>query len=287
MGQLVVRHRIVTMGLLLFAVIGSALAAQELQPIPALPLSQQRGQGRIVGGEEASDGEFPFQVSLRSVGAVGLTHFCGGSIIDENWVLTAAHRCAGQIPATMHVVAGGIKLNNFENEEEPRNIDQIIGHPNYASATITNDACLLKLKESLEWTDFVKPIALPAAGQDTPAGTECTVTGWGTLNEGGFGLPNVLHKVTVPVVSDEDCNAAYNANGYEVADSMICAGLPEGSKDSCQGDSGGPFITGEAGSEELVGIVSWGIGCARKGYPGVYTEVSYFVDWIMETMASY
>ena len=82
----------------------------------------------------------------------------------------------------MHVVAGGIKLNNFENEEEPRNIDQIIGHPNYASATITNDACLLKLKESLEWTDFVKPIALPAAGQDTPAGTECTVTGWGTLN---------------------------------------------------------------------------------------------------------
>merc|ERR1711872_679893 len=234
------------------------------QPIPVLPLEDQVGIGRIVGGEEAADGEFPWQVSLRTIGAIGSTHFCGGSIIDKDWILTAAHCCAGQIPATMHVVAGGIKLNNFENEEEPRNLDKIIGHPNYASATITNDACLLKLKESLE----------------------CTVTGWGTLSEGGFGLPNVLHKVTVPVVSDEDCNESYSGHNA-IADSMICAGLPDGGKDSCQGDSGGPFFAGEPGSEELIGIVSWGIGCARKGYPGVYTEVSYFVDWIMETMATY
>jgi len=253
------------------------------QPLPALPLKDQIGVGRIVGGEEAADGEFPWQVSLRSIGALGATHFCGGSIIDKDWVLTAAHCCAGQVPASMHVVAGGIKLNNFENEEEPRNIDHIISHPNYSASTITNDACMLKLKESLEWTEFVKPIALPAAGQETPAGTECIVTGWGTLSEGAFGLPNVLHKVTVPVVSDEDCNGAYSANGYTVADSMICAGEEEGGKDSCQGDSGGPFVCGE----ELVGIVSWGIGCARKGYPGVYTQNSYFMDWIMETMATY
>jgi len=276
------------MGLLLLAVISSALAAQELQPIPALPLSQQRGQGRIVGGEEASDGEFPFQVSLRSVGAVGLTHFCGGSIIDENWVLTAAHCCAGQIPATMHVVAGGIKLNNFENEEEPRNLDAIIGHPDYSAATISNDACLLKMKEPFEWTEFVQPIALPAVMQDTAAGSMVTVTGWGTTSEGALGLPNVLHKVSVPVVSDEDCNASYGASGYAVADSMICAGLPEGGKDSCQGDSGGPFFSNESPeTRELLGIVSWGIGCARAGYPGVYTEVSHFVEWITETMATH
>jgi len=276
------------MGLLLLAVIGSALAAKELQPIPALPLSQQRGQGRIVGGEEASDGEFPFQVSLRSVGAVGLTHFCGGSIIDENWVLTAAHCCAGQIPATMHVVAGGIKLNNFENEEEPRNLDAIIGHPDYSAATISNDACLLKMKEPFEWTEFVQPIALPAVMQDTAAGSMVTVTGWGTTSEGALGLPNVLHKVSVPVVSDEDCNASYGASGYAVADSMICAGLPEGGKDSCQGDSGGPFFSNESPeTRELLGIVSWGIGCARAGYPGVYTEVSHFVEWITETMATH
>merc|ERR1712096_210093 len=151
-----------------------------------------------------------------------------------------------------------------------------------------NDVCLLKLKESLEWTDFVQPIALPEAGQVTEAGTDCVITGWGTLTEGGFGLPNVLHKVTVPVVSDEDCNAAYGAAGYAVEPSMICAGLDEGGKDSCQGDSGGPFFSNESlETRELLGVVSWGIGCGRAGYPGVNTEVSYFVEWITETMATY
>merc|ERR550519_2764844 len=90
------------------AVTATSAANIPSQPLPGLPLP-----------EEAADGEFPWQVSLRTIGAIGSTHFCGGSIIDKDWILTAAHCCAGQIPATMHVVAGGIKLNNFENEEEP------------------------------------------------------------------------------------------------------------------------------------------------------------------------
>jgi len=248
---------------------------------PAIPLKDQIGVGRIVGGEVAADGEFPWQVSLRTLGGVGQTHFCGGSIIDKDWILTAAHCCAGQIPLTMHVVAGGIELNNFEDEEQTRNLQKIIGHPNYDSNTISNDICLLHLQESLSFNDWVQPIGLPTQGQETEAGTECTVTGWGTTSEGGFILPNKLHKVNVPVVSDEECNEAYSGTN-PIQDHMICAGLPEGGKDSCQGDSGGPFTCGG----EHIGVVSWGVGCARPGYPGVYTQTSYFVDWIMETMAA-
>jgi len=251
---------------------------------PKLDWSQV-GKGRIVGGEVAEDGEFPWQVSLRQIGSIGMTHFCGGSVINENWVMTAGHCCAGQTPAFMHVVAGGIKLNNNEGEEEKRDLDKIIGHPDYDSNQLTNDICLLKLKSPLEMTDFIQPIALPAPMSETEAGTIATVTGWGTTNEGGISLPNTLHKVDVPVVSDEECNKDYSSsNAPEIAASMICAGLPEGGKDSCQGDSGGPFIDAE--SKTLIGVVSWGIGCGRAGYPGVYTQVSYFIDWIEETMAN-
>merc|ERR1711915_576237 len=124
-------------------------------------LPKQKGIGRIVGGEEAADGEFPWQVSLRQIGAIGATHFCGGSVLNENWVVTAAHCCAGQTPLFMHVVAGGIKLNTGEGEEERRDIEKIIGHPDYSSQDLTNDICLLKLEKPLEWTEFVQPIALP------------------------------------------------------------------------------------------------------------------------------
>merc|ERR1719312_1005618 len=240
-------------------------------------------RGTIVGGEEAADGEFPWQVSLRQIGMIGATHFCGGTVLNENWVVTAAHCCAGQIPLLMHVVAGGIKLNNAEGEEERRDIEKIIGHPEYSSKLLTNDICLLKLKKPLVMTEFIKPIALPESMEEYDAGTKAIVTGWGTMSEGALILPNVLHKVTVPIISDAECGDDYSMNGIDIAPSMVCAGLPKGGKDSCQGDSGGPFIHAE--QKTLVGVVSWGIGCGREGYPGVYTQVSHFIDWIEETMA--
>lgn len=114
-------------------------------PAQVLPLAKQVGVGRIVGGEDAADGEFPHQVSLRLMNAIGATHFCGGSVIDKNWVVTAAHCCAGHIPLILHVVAGGIRLNSNENEEQKRNVDKIISHEKYQSSGVLNDICLLKV----------------------------------------------------------------------------------------------------------------------------------------------
>merc|ERR1712018_1073747 len=118
------------------------------------------------------------------------------------------------------------------------------------------------LEEAADFSSSViDSISLPYDGEEYSSGTMCTVSGWGTTSSGGS-LASTLMKVSVPVVSDDDCRDAYGQS--DITDSMICAGLEEGGKDSCQGDSGGPFICGEKGSEELIGVVSWGIGCARK-----------------------
>ena len=163
-------------------------------------------------------------------------------------------------------------------EEDPGQVDiavsRVVTHDDYDAWTITNDICLLHLEEEADLSNpNIGTIPLPPADQDIPEGTMCTVSGWGTTSEGGS-LARVLMKVEVPVVSDEDCRDAYGQS--DITDSMICAGLPEGGKDACQGDSGGPLTCGLY----LDGIASWGYGCAEPGFPGVYTQTSYFVEWI-------
>merc|ERR1711942_613897 len=127
---------------------------------------------------------------------------------------------------------------------------------------------LLKFATPLTMNDYVQGVDLPPAGH-TATG-ECIVSGWGTLSEGGS-TPDVLQKVSVPIVTDDECRDAYGAS--QIEDSMICAGVQAVGKDSCQGDSGGPFACDDTGSRYLAGVVSWGYGCARPNYPGVYTEV--------------
>ena len=123
----------------------------------------------------------------------------------------------------------------------------------------------------------VQPVCLPGPFTEPSTGDKVTVTGWGTLKSGGK-QPKTLMKVHVPIVDHATCISNYAAQGYDVTDNMICAGLENGGKDSCQGDSGGPLVLKD--TNEQVGIVSWGIGCAWAGFPGVYTNLVNYNDWI-------
>ena len=167
-------------------------------------------------------------------------------------------------------------------EEDPGQTDIAVAavhlHENYDSWTIENDICILDLAEDADISsDCIGVVDLPNGGQEYPAGTMCTVAGWGTTSEGGS-LARSLMKVDVPIVSVEDCKDAYGQN--DIGDGMICAGYDEGGKDSCQGDSGGPLMCGHG----LDGIVSWGYGCAQPGFPGVYTKTASFLSWLQAHM---
>jgi len=235
--------------------------------------SQVPPDGRIVGGEEAVPHSIPWQVSLRRKS--DNFHFCGGSVADENTIITAAHCTEIWSSASeVAVVAGDHSQSQDDGTEQSVDVARLIVHENYGQGhQMENDIAIWILSEPLEFTDAVQPVPLPTALQESTG--SCDVSGWGTLSSGG-NTPDKLMVVSVPVVKDGTCKIEYP---LMVADSMICAG--ERGKDSCQGDSGGPMVCYNAdGSGYLGGIVSWGIGCGGLFHPGVYTEVSFFIDWI-------
>ncbi|KAJ8969561.1 hypothetical protein NQ317_004748, partial [Molorchus minor] len=224
--------------------------------------------GRIVGGQTANIANYPYQVSLQTNG----NHFCGGSIISSTWILTAAH-CMESIQANRVTVRAG--SSSVSSGGQVVAVSRAISHPQYSSRNIDYDISLLQLASAIN-TGNARAISLPSAGNGPSAGSTCIITGWGATREGG-GAPSTLQVVQVPVVSQANCRSAYGNSA--ITDRMFCAGvLGVGGKDACQGDSGGPAVVGG----KLVGVVSWGNGCARPAYPGVYTNVANLRSWVKQ-----
>jgi len=234
--------------------------------------------GRIVGGEVVKPGEIPYIVSLRWNG----DHFCGGSIISPNVIMTAAHCLYGYEDDPYEIVAGEWSLSDADSSEQRRMASRLLVHEDYNDRTITNDIALMWVDTPFEFNEFVSNIELPPPMHSATGAAP--VSGWGYTEENGGELSDKLQVVTLQIISDTECRDKIPGNPGQVTDDMICAYHEPGGMDSCQGDSGGPLTNDNSGSLYVVGIVSWGWGCARPGMPGMYTEVSYFTEWVLNNM---
>eukprot|EP00092_Neocalanus_flemingeri_P017447 GFUD01018873.1.p1 GENE.GFUD01018873.1~~GFUD01018873.1.p1 ORF type:complete len:621 (+),score=132.83 GFUD01018873.1:14-1876(+) len=235
-----------------------------------------RRDHRIVGGNEASPHEYPWQIGL--VSSFGSTPYCGGSLISDTWVLTAAHCTTGSGASDIYVIVGEHDYTNPNDGQEKVQVARKLEHPNYNRNTNAFDFCLLQLSSRVIFRREVQPVCLPSLGTPIADGSIATVTGWGTLQSGGS-RPAKLHEVNVTTMTNAECtddSTAYNPS--DITAQMICAA--DGGKDSCQGDSGGPLSVTVAAAEVLIGVVSWGFGCAAATAPGVYARVESVIEWI-------
>jgi len=265
---------------LLFALLVAATA-----PLPSVYAQDVPATDpNIVGGSEATPGEYPWQVYLI-IGQFA----CGGALIAPQWVLTAAHCVTdnnGTVAQPNQVMAylGKHDLSVPEASQQVFGADQVTAHPTYNPQTMDGDLALIKLSAPAVLGNRVALLPLltgPADDALAAPGTLATVTGWGAIVDDPNSGSLVLREVEVPIVSQTTCGAAMSA----IADNQLCAGYAEGGKDSCYGDSGGALVVKNgANGWKHAGVVSYGVGCAQPNRYGVYTRTSRYVDWIDQSI---
>ena len=256
------------------AAASALLLSASVAPASASPadiVQASAEQERIIGGDDAAASDAPYMAALNVPdGATGTVpdgqpdNWCGGALISSTAVLTAAH-CVDGVSQDLFTLSIG---STDRAGGEQAGVEDVWVHPEYSDTAHDHDIAVVTLDRAVDapTVELADDPAFPAAGQDA------VVYGWGVTETGD--AVDDLQKVTVPIVGSSDCAASYG-QAYD-SEAMVCAGFPEGGQDACQGDSGGPLVVGD----QLVGVVSFGNGCAQAGYPGVYARVSSYADQI-------
>ncbi|CAG9134562.1 unnamed protein product [Plutella xylostella] len=298
------------------AVKDCSCACGRANPLPRkLECGGPNQENRIVGGLPAGLNRYPWMARIVYDGQF----HCGASLLSKEYVLTAAH-CVRKLKrskirvilgdhdqtittessAIMRAVTTIVRHRSFDADSynndiallklrkpvtfskiikpvclPPTAVTTIVRHRSFDADSYNNDIALLKLRKPVTFSKIIKPVCLPPTVFD-PSGKEGIVVGWGRTSEGGQ-LPAVVQEVRVPILSLQQCRGMkYRAS--RITSNMLCAG--RASTDSCQGDSGGPLLLQTGDKYQIVGIVSWGVGCGRPGYPGVYTRVTKYLPWL-------
>lgn len=250
-------------------------------------LVSSRSARKIVGGDEAEAHEFPYQISLQwNFNQEGKEpmHFCGGSLLNENFVLTAGHcRTAYNAEGFIEVVAAEHDVSTSEDNEQRRLVKAFTVHEQYGGGVGPNDIAVIRVDKPFQLNDMVQPIQLPRQYEQFEG--DVMLSGWGSVSTTSVpSYPDKLRKAVLPLQSYENCLRLWD-NDSALAESNVCAGPEDGSKSACSADSGGPLVKQNADGPVQVGVVSWGaVPCGAPKRPTVFAGVAHYVDWIEDKL---